>query len=298
MSPGGRERAEVDGGIGYAEDTVDWSIEPASTDRLRQLLTIAGQEYRLSIRNRWAFALTGLFGGFALLVVLVGATRVGPGRVDATLVSLAALATYLVPLAALVFGYDVVVGADEAGWLDVVFALPVPRSVIVAGTYVGRAVTLAAATLLGFAVAGAAIVALAGLVAWPLFATLLVGAVSLALAFLSIGVLVSTMAAEKTHALGLVLLAWVWFAFVHDLVALAAVAALDLPGVALTAFVLANPADLFRVLVLSSVQTTGGGLVAAVANTSLSVPVLVTGLFAWIILPTIMAARLVRRRSI
>lgn len=289
--------SEPDGGVGYAA-AIDWHAEPAPTGRLRQVLTIAGQEYRLAVRNRWAVALTGLFAGFALLVTVFGASAVGPGRVDATLVSLAALATYLIPLAALVFGYDAVVGADEAGWLDVVFALPVPRPLIAVGTYLGRAVALAAATLLGFGAAGAAVVVLAGLLQWPLFATLLFGAVGLGLAFLAVGVLISSLAAEKTHALGAVLVVWVWFAFVHDLVALAALATVELPDAALSAAVLANPAGIFRVLVLGSVETTGGGLAAAMANTHLSVPVLVVALLAWMILPTLGAAAAVRRRSL
>ncbi|MFB6352581.1 MAG: ABC transporter permease [Halobacteriales archaeon] len=289
--------SEPDGGVGYAE-AIDWRAEPAPTGRLRQVLTIAGQEYRLAVRNRWAFALTGLFAGFALLVTVFGASSVGPGRVDATLVSLAALATYLVPLAALVFGYDAIVGADEAGWLDVVFALPVPRPLIAVGTYLGRGATLAAATLLGFGTAGAAIVVLAGLVQWPLFAALLFGAVGLGLAFLAVGVFISALAAEKTHALGAVLVVWVWFAFVHDLVALAALAAVELPDAALSAAVLANPADVFRVLVLGSVETTGGGLAAAVASTSLSVPLLAIALLGWMVLPTVGAALAVRRRSL
>lgn len=289
---------EPDGGVGFAEPAIEWTAEPDSTRRLRQVVTIAVQEYRLSVRNRWAFALTGLFAGFALLVTLVGASSVGPGRVDATLVSLASLATYLVPLAALVFGYDAVVGADEAGWLDVVFALPVPRPLITVGTYLGRAATSSAATLLGFGTAGAAVILLVGLVQWPLFATLLFGTVGLALAFLAVGVLISALAAEKTHALGAVLLVWVWFAFVHDLVALAALATIELPAAALSAAVLANPAAVYRVLVLSSVETTGGGLSAAVTSTSLSVPLLLAGLLAWIVLPTVAAAAATRRRSL
>lgn len=264
----------------------------------RQIAIVAGQEYRLSVRNRWAFALTGLFALLSVLLTVFGGSSLGPARVDAIVVSLAQLATYLLPLAALVYGFDSVVGADEDGWLDVVFALPVPRSHVVLGTYLGRSVTLAAATLIGFGLAGAVLVAGAGLVQWPLFVAFLLGSVGLGLAFLSLSVLVSTLAAEKTHALGGVLLAWVWFVFVHDLVALGAVANLRLPDAVLSAFVLANPADVFRVLVLSQVGTTGGGAAAVFVDVGLSVPVLVLALLAWCLLPVLLAGRLVRRRSI
>lgn len=264
----------------------------------RQVAIVAGQEYRLSVRNRWAFALTGLFALLSVLLTVFGGSNLGPARVDAIVVSLGQLATYLLPLAALVYGFDSVVGADEDGWLDVVFALPTPRSRIVFGTCLGRAVTLAAATLVGFGLGGAVLVAGAGLVGWPLFVTFLFGAVGVGLAFLSLSVLVSTLAAEKTHALGGVLLAWVWFVFVHDLLALAVVASLRLPDAVRSAFVLANPADVFRVLVLTGVETTGGGVAAVFAETGLSVPVLALALLAWCLVPVLLAGRLVRRRSI
>lgn len=274
------------------------AVEAPGSAGWRQVAIVAGQEYRLSVRNRWAFALTGLFALLSVLLTVFGGSNLGPARVDAIVVSLAQLATYLLPLAALVYGFDSVVGADEDGWLDVVFALPVPRSRVVFGTYLGRAVTLAAATLLGFGLGGAVLVAGAGLVGWPLFVAFLFGAVGVGLAFLALSVLVSTLAAEKTHALGGVLLAWVWFVFVHDLLALGAVASLRLPDAVLSAFVLANPADVFRVLVLTGAETTGGGVAAVFAGTGLSAPVLVVALIAWCLLPVLLAGRLVRRRSI
>lgn len=294
----GPKAPESDGGIGYEQEGLAWDVEPAAVGRLRPLVTVAALEYRLAVRNRWAFALTGLFGLFGLLVTVFGATAVGPGRVDAVVVSLATLATYLVPLAALVFGYDAVVGGEEAGWLDVVYALPVPRSVIVVGNYLGRAVALAAATVLGFGAAGVLLAAIAGLLDWSLFLRFLFGAVGLGLAFLAVGTLVSSIAPAKTHALGGVLVAWVWFAFLHDLLALGLLASVELPRTALAVAVLLNPAAIFRVLVLSGVQSTGGGLAAVVATTGLSIPVLVAGTIAWIVLPTLAAAGAVRRRSI
>lgn len=291
-----------DGGVettpGTAAAIATGQADDGVPARWRQVGIVARQEYRLSVRNRWAFALTGLFAVLSVLLTVFGGSSLGPARVDAIVVSLAQLATYLVPLAALVYGYDAVVGAEADGWLDVVFALPVPRWRVVLGTYLGRAGTLAAATLVGFGLAGAVLVVDAGLVRLPLFVAFLLGAVALGAAFLAVAVLVSTVAREKTHALGGVLLVWVWFVLVHDLVALGAVAALPLPDVVLSAFVLANPADLFRVLVLQGAGATAGGLGAVLARTGLSVPVLVGALLAWCLVPVLAAGRLIRRRSV
>jgi Cu-processing system permease protein len=272
--------------------------ESGEASALGRVAVVAREEYRLSVRNRWALALTGLFGLFALLLTAFSGSSLGPARLDAVLLSLAQLATYLLPLAALVYGYDTVVGAAEAGWLDIVFALPVPRSTVVVGKYAGRLVTLAAATLLGFGAAGAVFVATGGVAYAGRFAWFLLGAVAVGAAFLAVSLLVSTVAREKTHALGGVLVVWVWFVFVHDLLALGLVAAFDLHDAVLSAFVLANPADVFRVLVLHQLETTGGGLSAVFAGTGLSTPVLVVALLAWCVVPVALAGRLVARRSI
>jgi Cu-processing system permease protein len=263
----------------------------------RQTLVVAGQEYRLAVRNRWTFALTGLFALLAVLLTGFAGSDLGPTRVEAVVVSLAQLAGYLVPLAALAFGFDAVVGAEEDGWLGVVFALPTPRSRVVHGTVLGRGATLAAATLVGFGLAGGVLVATAGVTAWPLFVTFLLGAVGLGVAFLALAVLGSTLAAEKTHALGLALGIWVWFVFLHDLVALGVVATVAVPDVVISAFVLANPVAVFRVLVTTGVNP-DGSVAGVFAATGLSVPVLAATLLAWGLLPALLAGRLVRRRRV
>ncbi|WP_254545748.1 ABC transporter permease [Halomarina pelagica] len=289
---------EADGGVETTHGSALDREGSTGAGTAARIATVARLEYRLSLRNRWAFALTALFGLLAGLLAGFGGSGPGPVRVDAVIVSLASLATYLVPLAALVYGFDAVVGAEESGWLDIVFAFPVPRSWVVAGTALGRAATLAGATAVGFGVGGVVLFVRAGTVTWSLYATVLLGTVALGLAFLAMSVLVSSVAVEKTHALGVALLVWVWFVFGHDLVALGLVAWIELPPGVLSAFVLANPVDVFRVLVLSGIDSTGGGMAAVVANTDLSTPVLALAALAWIVAPVAVAARAVRRRSL
>jgi predicted cation transporter len=73
-----------------------------------------------------------------------------------------------------------------------------------------------------------------------------IGAVGIGCALLAVAVPISTVASEKARALGLVLLAWVWFVLAHDLVSLGVVSAFGLPNVALSAMVLTNPPDSFE----------------------------------------------------
>jgi Cu-processing system permease protein len=233
------------------------------------------------------------------MLVTFSGSAVGPEGMQRVVASLASLAVYLVPLAALAFGYDAVVGRHDQGWLEVVFSLPVSRARVVLGTYLGRAVVLAGSTVVGFGVVGFLLLREYGAAHWGAFAAFLAGAVAVGAAFLAVALLVSAIVREKTHALGLALLVWVWFVLVHDLLAMGVVAAFALPEAALTALVLLNPASVFRVLVLSQLGTAaGGGFTAALATTGLSTGLLVASLVAWTVGPLAAAAVLVRRRRL
>ena len=268
-------------------------------DALRHVFVVAVTEYRLAVRSRWALALTGLFVIFGAMILTFSGSAVGPAGAERVVASLTSLAAYLVPLAALALGYDAIVGREDEGWLAVVFSLPVRRSEVVAGTYLGRLAVLAGATLLGFGFSGALIAREFGIGESTAFLGFLGGAVGVGAAFLGVATLLSTVAREKTHALGASLLVWVWFVLVHDLIALGVVAAVELPDAALSALVLSNPVSAFRVLVLSGLGTTaGGGFTAVLAGSGLSTVSLSLALVAWCVVPVAVAAVLVRRRRL
>ncbi|WP_049928648.1 ABC transporter permease [Halopiger goleimassiliensis] len=273
--------------------------ESASGDWYRQLLVVAETEYRLAVRGRWAIALTAIFAAFALGLTTFSGSSVSPEGFERTVASLAVLAVYLVPLAALAFGYDAVVGREESGWLQTLFALPVDRSWLVVGTALGRAVVLASATIVGFGVAGGFLLQEFGLGGFDAYVRFLLAAVGLGLAFLAIAVLVSTLAREKTHALGASLLIWAWFVLVHDLLGLGVIAAFDLSETAVSALLVANPTGVFRALVLGSLGAAGdAGFASVLAEAGLSTAVLAVALVAWIVLPIALAALAIRRRRL
>ncbi|WP_255170918.1 ABC transporter permease [Natrononativus amylolyticus] len=265
----------------------------------RQLAVLAGSEYRLAVRSRWAVALTGIFAAFALGLTTFSGASVSPEGFDRTVASLAVLAVYLVPLVALAFGYDAIVGREQSGWLQTLFALPVSRAWIVVGTALGRGAVLASATVVGFGIAGGLLLLEFGLAGFDTYVAFLLAAVALGLAFLAVAVLLSTLAREKTHALGLSLLVWGWFVLVHDLLALGVLSAFTLPDAALSAVLLANPTSVFRALVLGSTGAAGdAGFAAVLADAGLSTPVLVGALLAWIVLPIALAAVCIGRRRV
>lgn len=265
-----------------AANPVASSSEP-SASALAAVGAFARREYRVAARSRWPVGLAVLFAAFTVGVVQYGASDAGASTVSAVVASVAALSTYVVPLAALAFGYATVVGPATRGELDVLDALPVPRWTVVVGAFAGRAVAFAGAVCIGYAFGGAALYRVGGVAAVRAFLPAVAAAVLAGVAFLAVAVLVSTIASEKASALGGVLLAWAWFVLVHDVVALTAVVTLDLPASALAALVAANPADCLRVLGMAGVPSASGAA-GALGATALSVPVVVVALFAWLAL--------------
>lgn len=285
---------------GFDEHGAATAVETrTAVDAVKRVGVVAVNEYQLTVRRRWAIALTALFGLLAFILVTFSGSAVGPEGFERTVASLVSLAVYLLPLAALALGYDTIVGPDEAGWLDVLFALPLARAHVVVGAYVGRAVVLTGAITIGFGLAGVSLVVELGAGDWVAYVAFVFAAIGVGLAFLSLSVLVSTVAAEKAHSLGVALLVWVWFVLLHDLLALGTVAAFDLPSYALSAMIVTNPADIFRVLALAQLDVGGeAGFAAVLAESGLSTPALVTAMLVWIVLPIAVAAVLIRRRRV
>ena len=273
--------------------------ESTTLDATERLAAVALNEYRLAVRSRWGVALTALFALLGGMLVTFSGSAVGPEGFERVVASLASLAVYLLPLAALALGYDAVVGPEEYGWLDLLFSLPIARAHVVVGAFVGRGMVLTGATAVGFGLVGVPLVLEYGLDDWDAYVVFLFGAIAVGLAFLSLAVLVSTVTADKAHALGVALLVWAWFVLLHDLVAIGAIAAFDLSDAALSAMILANPVDIFRVLVLAQLDVGGqAGFAAVLARTNLSTGVLAGALLAWIVVPAILASLLIRRRNV
>ncbi len=285
-----------DGGV---TTIVEAPVEQGRLANVADIRTIAGIEYRLAVRNRWALALTAVFAAFALGLITFSGASVGPDGFDRIVASLAVLAVYLVPLGALAFGYDAIVGAEDNGWLQALFALPIRRWRVAIGTYLGRAIALVAAIAIGFGIAGGMLIAEFGLAEWSTYTVFMLGAIALGLSFLAIALVLSSLAREKTHALGGALVVWAWFVLVHDLLALGVIAAFRLSDAAVAALVLSNPAGVFRILVLGMLGAGGdAGFATVMSAAGLSYPVLVAAMIAWIVIPLIVAGVLIQRRRL
>ena len=115
---------------------------------MNQVWNIARKELSDGLRNRWLLAISLLFAVLAVGIAWLGAAasgQLGFTSIPATIASLASLATFLMPLIALLLAYDAIVGEDEGGTLMLLLTYPLGRGQILLGKFVGHGLILALA---------------------------------------------------------------------------------------------------------------------------------------------------------
>ena len=120
---------------------------------LTPIFTIAAKEFRDRMRNRWVLAVALVFTVFSLVIAYFGGAQqgaVGFRSIEFTIASLVSLVIYLIPLIALLLGFDAIVGERERGSLDLLLSLPITRIELLLGKYLGLAAALTLSTLAGF----------------------------------------------------------------------------------------------------------------------------------------------------
>ncbi|WP_295496935.1 ABC transporter permease subunit, partial [uncultured Ralstonia sp.] len=229
----------------------------------RQVATLAAKELRDRLRNRWVLAVAAVFAVFSLVISYFGGAEqgtLGPRSIEFVITSLVSLVIYLIPLIALLLGFDAIVGERERGSLDLLLALPVTRLELLLGKYLGLAVALTLSTLAGFALM---VVLLWQQFGWAgLFQALgfVLSSILLGLVFLSLALFVSVVSRERTRASGFAIALWFGFVLVFDLLLLGLLVASggSFGGQALAYLLLLNPTDIFRILNVFSLDQLRG----------------------------------------
>lgn len=276
---------------------------------MRNLMIVAGKEFRDGLRNRWVLAITLIFGLLAIGLAYFGAAasgQVGFTRVSTTIVSLSSLAVFLIPLIALMLAYDSIVGEDEQGTLLLLLTYPMSRVEILAGKFLGHAAILGVSTLVGFGVAGAVIAAfgsvelLGELVA--ALALFILSAMLLGWAFIGFAYLISVSVAEKSRAAGIALVVWFFFVIVYDLALLGVLVGTggQVSEGLFHYLLLLNPTDIFRIVNLTFFEAarTQAGLASIGADAAFHPVLLLGALLAWVAAPLGLALWIFRRREI
>jgi len=262
---------------------------------MNALLTIAGQEVRDGLRNRWIIALTIMLAGFALSLTLLGSAptgTVGASSLLITIVSLSSLTIFLLPLIGLMLSFDAVVGEIERGTMLLLLSYPVSRWQVMGGKFLGHMTILAFATIVGYGAAGsAAILSDEGIdpQAWQAFTAMIASSIVLGGAFLAIGYLISTCVRERATAGGIAIGTWLVFVLVFDLALLGlVVGAGDAIGSDIfPLLLLANPADVYRLFNLTGFDgiATLSGTIGMMGEASFPAALLMAVQLCWVLLP-------------
>ena len=261
-----------------------------------QMQALAAKEFRDRLRNRWVLAVAVVFTAFSLLITYFGSAaqgQIGPRSIELTIASLVSLVIYLIPLIALLLGFDAIVGERERGSLDLLLALPITRLELLLGKYLGLAAALTLSTVAGFALVAGVLYQRFGASALYHYAGFVLSSVLLGLAFLSLAVLLSVLARERTRASGLAIATWFFFVLVFDLLLLGLLVTSggQFAGEQFAWLLLLNPADVFRILnvfSLDDVRTLYG--LASVVPQSLGNPLTMGAvMLLWIVLPLALA---------
>ena len=258
---------------------------------MKQILNIALKEYKDGLRNRWFLFITLLFALLAVGITWFGAAaagHVGFTNLPATIASLSSLATFLMPLIALLLAYDAIVGEEEGGTLMLLLTYPLTRSQIIFGKFVGHSMILGLATLIGFGSAAVAIAVLVDVSLTQLFSAFLrfiISSVLLGMVFLACAYVLSARAAEKSTAAGLALGVWFFFVLIFDLVLLTLLVASQgkFSPEALPWLLLLNPTDVYRLINLVGFEMGGQnvGVMALASDLPVGSAVLWLCLIGW-----------------
>jgi len=236
---------------------------------MKQIIYIARKEFSDGLRNRWTLAISLLFAVLAVGIAWFGAAasgQVGFTSIPATIASLASLATFLMPLIALLLAYDAIVGEEEGGTLMLLLTYPLTRRQLLLGKFVGHGCILGVATLIGFGSAAVAIALLVPDVSFNVllfaFGRFIVSSTLLGLVFLAFAYLLSSQTNEKSTAAGLALGVWFLFVLVFDLALLTLLVVTEgsVRPEALPWLLLFNPTDVYRLINLGGFESGGQGL--------------------------------------
>ncbi len=245
---------------------------------LSRILTIAGQEVRIGIRNRWILLAAVILAVFSLALALLGsapAGTLGVDRLTITVASLASLSVYLVPLIALLLAFDAICGEVERGTLLMTLSCPISRTEFLIGKAIGHTLVLTFALVVGYGLTAGLLVTLGfgSLTGLADFVRLIATSVLLGVCFLAAGYVLSSLTRQSRTAAAASIATWLVLVVLYDLALLGALVANPSGLFASEVFpyaVLINPADAFRLFNLAALGASD--LVGGMAGVADSLP--------------------------
>ena len=264
---------------------------------INNVITITLKELQDARRNRWYLIYVLVFTGLSLALAWLGMTGLGDyglagfGRTAASIINIVLL---VVPLMGLTLGAISLAGERERSTLLYLLAQPVTQLEVLLGKYLGLAIALFSALVLGFGVSGILITIQGGSAEINLYLLMVLLAFMLALVSLSIGFLISSMVRKGSTAISIALFIWLLLLIFGDLGLMGTSMVLQLGVGQLFTLTLLNPMQIFKIAAIlnirGSLEVLGpAGIYALRTFGSQLLPGLIAVLAAWTLIPMSLA---------
>jgi Cu-processing system permease protein len=270
------------------------------------VLTLIQKELRDAFRNRWFLLYAIAFAALSLALAWFSVSGAGSfgvagfGRTTAGLINLILL---IVPLMGLTLGAMSLAGERERGTLVYLLAQPISGAELLLGKFIGLALALTAALLIGFGLTGILMAFEGGGGDFRVYLTLLVLSVLLAVASLSIGFLISAAVKRAATAVGLALFLWLVLVYFGDLGLMGTAIVVGMDVEQLLALALVNPLQVFKIAAVldlrENLEVLGpAGIYAFRTYGGALWPMLVGLLFVWVVAPFLLATQVFKKRGV
>ncbi len=269
---------------------------------------IAKKEFMDNLRSKWIIVLTFIF---ILLTLAMSFVQGGGGlsSMEITVVGILAISSMLVPIIAIMLGYNTITGEAESGSLLVVLSNPITRFEVLIGKFVGLGSVLSTSIILGFGVAGIVIMAedssnAAG------YAIFMVLTILLGLMFLSVSMWFSAMLKRTVASLGAGIGLFFWGMIIGTILMGVYLAttpdsslmsmATNMPDWMMVSMMILSPADMYQTSAMLGFSMTS----LSASGFSITLPDYITlgrlllVYATWIIVPMIMGYYFFKKRDI
>lgn len=275
---------------------------------MRLLWLLALKELRDGLRNRWIAAAIVVLGTLALALSLLGSAPTGSIRasaLDISVISLASLSVYLIPLIALMLSFDALVGEFERGTMMLLLTYPITRWQVIVGKFLGHVLILFIAILIGYGAAILIMILTTGgsIEGWQAYVVMMASSLILGAVFIALGYLVSVLVKERATAAGTAIGLWLIFVVLYDLL-LFGVLLVDEGQVisqqVFSALMLVSPTDTYRILNLSLFDgvSQAAGIAGVASGAGMSSSLLLSVMLLWVIVPLMATLFVFQRREL
>lgn len=272
---------------------------------LTHVATLAHKELRDSRKNRWFLLYVVALAGLSVALTWLGLSGLGSYRVSGfgrTAASLINVLLLVVPLMGLTLGANSLSSERQRGTLLYLLSQPITAFELWAGKFLGLAVALLAALVIGFGLSGLAVGWKLGSAQSGSYLALLGLAFLLAVACLSVGYLISAVSGNPAAALGIALFIWLGLVFFGDLGLMGTALVLKLPIGQVFGLALLNPLQVFKMAAIIAMQGNldvlgPAGLYAARQYGMQLLPILLAILALWTAVPLSLSYVVFRRKG-